>query len=234
MSDHYKYTDKGLEYTSKELKLKKFYPRNKVSRKGIDVSKWQGKIDWKKVKKSGVEFVIIREGYGRKFPNQTDKEFHSNMKAAKSVGMKCGIYHFSYALSESEAVAEAEFCLENIRGYSFEYPVAFDIEIDEYARLGKRKLTDICKAFCNRLRKEGYYVCVYANFNWVTNFLYMNELGSSYDLWLARYNNLADHICGMWQYSSVGKINGIYGHVDLDVCYFDYPLITKELKLNRQ
>lgn len=97
--------------------------------KGIDVSKWNGIIDWYKVKKEGIDFAIIREGYGKKSPTQIDKKFKENIESAKSVGINCGVYHYSYADSMDDAVNEAQFCLENIQGYTLEYPVIFDVEV---------------------------------------------------------------------------------------------------------
>lgn len=231
--DKYEYREDGLHFINSETRVTKYYPRHAVNRKGIDVSKWQGDINWKEVKSSGVEFAIIREGYGRKDPNQLDKKFHKNIREAQLCGIKCGIYHFSYALSEDDARAEAEFCLENIRGYKFEYPLIFDIEVDKNIWLGKRKLTDICMTFCEKMREKGYYVSIYTNLNWVNNFLYSDELFCKYDLWLARYNIWgAGYMCGIWQYTASGAIEGIEGDVDLDLCYFDYPKIIKELRLN--
>lgn len=101
----------------------------KMEFKGIDVSKWQENIDWKKVKNAGIDFAIIREGYGKKSPTQIDKKFKENIESAKSVGINCGVYHYSYADSIDDAVNEAQFCLENIQGYTLEYPVIFDVEV---------------------------------------------------------------------------------------------------------
>jgi Lyzozyme M1 (1,4-beta-N-acetylmuramidase) len=97
--------------------------------KGIDVSKWNGTIDWQKVKGSGIDFAIIREGFGVKSPNQIDEKFKYNITGAKNAGISCGAYHYSYAVSVQEAVNEAQFCLENIRGYQLAYPIAFDAEV---------------------------------------------------------------------------------------------------------
>lgn len=201
--------------------------------KGIDVSKWQGTIDWQKVKNVGIDFAIIREGYGKKSPTQIDKKFKENIQGAKSVGINCGVYHYSYADSIEDAKLEAEFCLENIQGYSLEYPVVFDFEDKEMLKLTNRQRTDICKAFCKEIEKNGYYAMFYCNLNWLENYLYKDELLSKYDLWLAQWNvNKPSYPSGIWQYFEVGKIDGINGNVDLNISYKNYPEIIKSKGLN--
>ena len=107
------------------------------------------------------------------------------MQKAQENGIYCGVYHYSYAVSVEDAVNEANFCIENIKDYKLEYPVAFDIEDKSMIKLGKRTLTDICTAFCDTLEKAGYYAIIYTNPNWLKNYLYKDELFSKYDLWLA-------------------------------------------------
>lgn len=201
--------------------------------KGIDVSSWQGEIDWKKVKESGIEFAMIREGYGRKDPNQVDKYFHTNIKKAQEQGIYCGAYHYSYSISVEDAINEANFCIENIKDYKLEYPVAFDIEDKSIFKLGKRTLTDICKAFCDTLEQAGYYVVIYTNPNWLENYLYKNELLSKYDLWLAEwYEDKPSYSCGLWQFSDKGSVYGINGDVDMNFSYKNYSEIMKLKGLN--
>ncbi len=230
--DVYRYQDDGLYFFNSELSLDRYYPRDCV-RRGIDVSKWQGDIDWEKVREAGIEFAIIRDGYGRKDENQIDKFFHKNIKEAQENGIKCGVYHYSYARNEEEAGLEADFCMENIKPYKLEYPIAFDIEEKSLIPLGREKLTDICCAFCDRIRSKGYYVIIYTNLNWVRNFLVSDILFSTYDLWLARYKvSQPRYSCGAWQQTSSGNVRGINGNVDCDMSYFDYPKIMEELNLN--
>lgn len=201
--------------------------------KGIDVSKWNGEIDWKKVKDSGIEFAMIREGYGRNDPNQVDKNFHTNIKNALDSGIHCGVYHYSYAVDVQDAINEANFCLENIKGYNLEYPVAFDIEDKSMEKLSKRMLTDICKAFCDTIEKHGYYVLIYTNVNWLDNYLFKDELLSKYDLWLADWNKDKPlYSCGLWQFSNKGCVYGINGDVDMNLSYKNYPKIIKNKGLN--
>lgn len=199
---------------------------------GIDVSKWQGTINWKKVKDEGTEFAIIREGWGKKSPSQVDKQFRANYEGAKNVGIAVGCYHYSYADSVSDARLEAEFCLENIKGMQFEYPICFDIEDKEQLKLNNRQRTEIVKAFCEEIEKAGYYAMVYCNLNWLNNYLYKDEL-ARYDLWLAQWNVGEPSVdCGIWQKSETGRISGINGNVDIDIAYNNYPEIMKQRSLN--
>lgn len=201
--------------------------------KGIDVSKWQGNINWNEVKKDGTEFAIIREGYGRKSPNQVDKKFKENYEGAKAAGISIGCYHYSYSDSADDAKREAEFCLENIRDMKLEYPVCFDIEDREMLKLSNRQRTDIVKAFCGEIEKAGYYAMFYCNLNWLNNYLIKDELLPKYDLWLAQWNVAVPAVsCGIWQKTDKGYINGISGNIDIDIAYKNYPEIMKQKGLN--
>lgn len=201
--------------------------------KGIDVSKWNGNINWDKVKSAGINFAIVREGYGERDPRQVDKKFKDNINGAKSAGIHTSVYHYSYADSVEDAVNEAHFCLENISGLVLEYPIIVDIEDKEQLKLNNRQRTDIVKAFCSEIEKHGYYAMFYCNLNWLNNYLYKDELLPKYDLWLAQWN-IDKPSCtrGIWQYSSTGKIDGISGNVDLNVSYKDYANIMKTKGLN--
>ncbi len=201
--------------------------------KGIDVSKWNGNINWDKVKSAGINFAIVREGYGKRDPRQIDKKFKDNINGAKNAGIYTGIYHYSYADSVEDAINEARFCLENISDLKPEYPVIIDIEDKEQLKLNNRQRTDIVKAFCGEVEKAGYYAMFYCNLNWLNNYLYKDELLPKYDLWIAQWGTNSPAIsCGIWQYSSTGKIDGISGNVDLDVSYKNYPEITRNKGLN--
>ena len=201
--------------------------------KGIDISKWNGNINWNEVKKDEAEFAIIREGWGKKSPTQIDKKFKENYEGAKAVGIPIGSYHYSYADSVDDAKREAEFCLENIQGMRFEYPIVLDIEDRTMLSLSNRQITDIVKAFCSEIEKSGYYSMFYCSLNWLNNYLIKDELLSKYDLWLAQWDVDAPSIsCGIWQKSDKGFINGISGNVDLDIAYKNYPEIMKSKGLN--
>lgn len=201
--------------------------------KGIDVSKWNGNINWDKVKSEGINFAIVREGYGKRDPRQIDKKFKDNINGAKSVGIHTSVYHYSYADSVEDAINEARFCLENISDLKPEYPVIIDIEDKEQLKLNNRQRTDIVKAFCSEIEKHGYYAMFYCNLNWLNNYLYKDELLPKYDLWFAQWGVDAPSVsCGIWQYSSTGKIDGIDGNVDLNISYKDYCSIMKSKGLN--
>lgn len=154
--------------------------------KGIDVSKWQGSINWTEAKADGVEFAIIREGYGKESPSQVDKKFKENYTGAKYVNIPIGVYRYSYADSVSDAKLEADFCLKNIQELQLEYPVCFDIEDSEMLALTNQQRTDICKAFCETIENAGYYAMIYCNLDWYNNRLCSAQL-ADYDLWLAQW-----------------------------------------------
>lgn len=201
--------------------------------KGIDVSKWNGNINWEKVKNAGIDFAIIREGYGKKDPKQIDKQFKNNINGAKSVGIYTGVYHYSYADSVDDAINEAQFCLENVQGLKLEYPIVIDIEDKEQLKLNNRQRTDIVKAFCGEIEKHGYYAMFYCNANWLRNYLFKDELLPKYDLWLAQWDVDVPYVsCGIWQKSDKGCIDGISGNVDLNVAYKNYSEIMKSKGLN--
>lgn len=200
--------------------------------KGIDVSKWQGNIDWKKVKTAGIEFAMLRGGYGKN-SNQKDAYFEQYYKNAKAVGMPVGVYHYSYATSVEDAKKEAEFCISYLKGKQLEYPVAFDIEDKTQISLTTERRTDIVKAFCDAMEKAGYYVILYTNLDWTRTKLDMSKL-TKYDVWIAQWAAQCTYTgnYGMWQYSDKGKVAGISGNVDMDYAYKDYPSIIKKAGLN--
>ena len=202
---------------------------------GIDVSHHQGDIDWKQVKDSGIKFAMIRAGYGTSNPKQIDTKFIQNIEGAKSNGIDVGVYHYSYASSPLDASKEAEFCLDIIKDYKLEYPVAYDIEDTTISKYTKREKTDMVKSFCDKIECSGYYAMFYCNPNWVNNHLYADELFGQYDFWLAHYGvNIPSIACGIWQKTDTGKIAGIQGNVDLDIAYKDYADIIKTKGLNKQ
>lgn len=201
---------------------------------GIDVSYAQSTVDWQAVKADGVEFAMLRAGFGwENKAQQTDAQFYANVKGAKAAGVPIGCYHYSYATTVEEAQKEAAFLLDIIKGYAFEYPVVFDIEDKCQRDLDKKLLTDIAIAFCKAMEKAGYYTAVYSNLDWIHNRLDMSRL-ARYDLWLAQYNENPTYTgkFGIWQCASDGKVTGINGNVDRDIAYKDYPAIIKAAGLN--
>lgn len=186
-------------------------------RKGIDISKYQGKIDFEKVRADGVEFVVIREGYGR-HAYQKDIFFERNYLGAKNAGLKIGFYHYSYARDCEDAVLEARALLENIRGKSYDLPCFFDIEggaLSSGDALGK------CEAFC-RILKENKVPCgVYASESEFKTRL--KNLSADIPRWIAHYGVKKQELpCYMWQSSSEGRVNGIFGRCDMNILYGEY------------
>lgn len=186
----------------------------------IDVSYHNGNVDFKKVKASGIDGVIIRAGYGL---NNIDKKFKANIKAAKDAGLLVGVYWFSYAYTVEMAKREAEYCLRAISGYTLELPIFFDWEYDSrsYAsrngvNAGKALITDMVKAFCQVVKNTGRSVGYYTNLDYSKNYIDTNAL-SGYHKWFARYANSRGGVdCDLWQYTDKGKVNGIGGNVDMN------------------
>lgn len=203
----------------------------KILSRGIDVSKHNGKVDWDKVKSANqVDYAILRCGYGRESVKQIDEQFERNYSECKRVGMPVGVYHYSYAMSEADAIKEAEFCYKLIKGKQFEYPVYYDIEEAKQIALGKEKVQAIAKAFCSYLEAKGYWVGLYSMDSTFTSLL-DTTMQKRYGCWVARVENVQPKCCktyGMWQYSWKGKINGINGETDMNYCYVDYPTLIKK------
>lgn len=202
--------------------------------KGIDVSKYQGDIDWQKVKESGVQFAILRAGYGREI-SQKDPCFEKNYAACKAAGLPVGAYWYSYAADTEGAGLEAKACLEVIRGKSFEYPIWFDQEYEPgILALTDQQRTDLVRTFCQALESAGYYTGLYCSRDWLKNQLLADQL-KAYDIWVAAYGKTPGAVplpYGIWQYSSTGQVPGIQGPVDLDIAYKDYPAIIRRAGLN--
>lgn len=207
--------------------------------RGIDVSKHQGLINWNRVKAAGIQFAMIRAGYGK---NNIDTQFVRNITECNRLGIPVGVYWFSYALNEKMAAEEAQKVLEIIRPYKVEYPVVFDLEYDtiEYAKkkgitINKALASKMVEAFCSTIEKAGYYAMNYANLDYLKN-MFDPELRSRYDLWYAQYSDYVNRsvgLVGMWQYTSSGKVDGIIGNVDMNYDYRDYKAIISKAGLNK-
>lgn len=195
---------------------------------GIDVSKWNKDIDWEKVKKAGVEFVIIRCGYRGSSTGSLviDPYFEQNIKGAQAAGLNVGIYFFTQAVTDVEAVEEASMVLSLIKNYHITYPVFIDTEgaggNGRADNLSVEKRTLVCKAFCDTIESGGYKAGVYASKNWYNNRINVEEL-EDYYIWLAEYRKAPTYegYYDMWQYTSKGQIDGISGNVDLNISYID-------------
>lgn len=194
---------------------------------GIDVSKFQGDIDWEAVSQSGVRFAIMRlgvRGYGSGELVMDDK-FYVNQQAASEMGLRTGVYFFSQAINEAEAVEEAQFVLDAISGLSIDMPIVFDTEPINYdvARtdnLTPNQLTSITKAFCDTIRQAGYQPMIYANAKRFTTVLHLDQL-TDYSYWLADYRQTPDYPYdfSMWQFTEKGHVPGIEGNVDIDLFF---------------
>lgn len=200
---------------------------------GIDVSYHNGDIDWKAVKNAGVQFAILRAGYSYSI----DPKFSEYARGCLNNNIPIGAYWFSYALNPTSAKREANTCLGVVSKWKIEYPVCFDFEYDslEYAKkhginLTNNDMIEIASAFLSEIEKAGYYAMNYSN----PDFLGRGfaKLTDRYSLWLARWGNLTEpgYDCGIWQYSSAGKIDGINGNVDMNMSFKDYPSIIQNNK----
>ena len=201
--------------------------------KGIDVSKHQGNVNWSHVKADGVEFAIIRAGYGKQ-ASQKDTQFENNYAGCKSNGVPVGVYWYSYATTPDEARKEAAVCLSVIKGKTFEYPVYFDIEETSVLAKGKAACTAIAKAFLEAVEQAGYFVGIYSSKVHLENCI-TEELRARYAVWVAHYgvDKTTYHgQYGIWQKSSTGKMSGIRGNVDMNECYTDYPAVIRKKGLN--
>lgn len=209
-----------------------------VKIKGIDVSKWQGAIDWAKVAGDGVKFAMIRLGYGSKDGTAcgVDGYYQKNVEGALKNGVAVGCYFYSYALSVEAVKREAAFVIQHLAQYKGRifYPIAFDIEDPSQAGLGRSTLTAMVETFCSALEAAGYYASFYCNANWAKNVLDMAAL-SHFDFWLAQWASAPTyngHGFNMWQSSSKGRVAGISGNVDMDTAFVDFETVIKENGLN--
>lgn len=197
-----------------------------ISKLGVDVSRFQEKVDWVKVKASGIDFAMIRlgyRGYGKEGRLAEDQYFKKNIEGALAAGLDVGVYFFSQALDETEVREEAAFVLERIQDYQITYPVVFDTEEikDAEARtdgMEKEQVTENCAIFCETVQKAGYTPMIYANMKWMAFTLDLTKL-TDYDKWYADYEDIPQcpYEFSMWQYTEKGKVPGIDGYVDLNV-----------------
>lgn len=215
-------------------------------KKGIDVSTFQGNLTeekWLEIKESGIEFAILRigfTGYGKTKSKQIDNQFENNYAMCKKVGIPVGGYWYSCATSEEEAIEEAKYTLKFLEGKKLEYPVYIDTEdnhdIKKYSpesqfSIGKRRLTDVIKAYCSYIESKKYYVGIYASLSWLYNQLDLEKL-TLYDKWVAQWapNCIYEGSYGMWQYTNKGKVAGLV--LDMNEGYYNFEKIIKERNLN--
>lgn len=236
---YYKYIDKlenaeawGSYLTHQE----RFDTAQKIY--GIDVSYYQGKIDWAKVKADGIRFAIIRagyRGYGSAGTLVKDPKFDEYLAGAKAAGIKVGVYFYTQAITTAEAEAEAQFVLNMLGGKTLDLPIYFDIESVDFdkgrldsAGLSVAAKTNLCKAFCNKILSSGYQTGVYANYFWLTNRIDGQALAKLYPIWLAQYASAASWTgpMEMWQYTGSGTVSGISNYTDLNVWYYGQGGLT--------
>lgn len=198
---------------------------------GIDMSQWQGSVNWKKIKSAGVDFVMLRIGYGKgRYGNSScaiDPKFSSYVNGAKKVGIPIGIYFYSYATTPKQAQAEAEFVIEQLDGVKVEFPVAYDLEDPSILeKTDNATRTEMTRTFMETIAAAGYTPMFYTNKNWYDNYL-DTEVLKDYEFWYARYTyvepNRTEYNYGMWQATSTQKMSGITENtVDLNFLYTDY------------
>lgn len=200
--------------------------------RGIDISTWQGSnIDFEKVKSSGVDFVIIRAGYGRE-KSQKDTCFEVNYQNAKAAGLLVGAYWYSYAESAEDAIREAQACLECIKGKSFELPVFLDMEENRQFSKGRSFCDSVVQAFCDTIIKGDYNTGLYISYSPLMNYI-SPEIRNKYTLWIAQYYNRCQYEgkYAIWQHSDSARVDGIYGNVDENYLY-DTSIIKVKSKSN--
>ncbi len=199
--------------------------------KGIDVSVFQGNINWNAVKADGVDFAFIRLGY-RGYTNgaiKLDTNFHQNIQGAQAAGVRVGVYFYSQAVSRSEAIEEANFCLDELSGYSLDLPVVFDLEggaNGSYRTYGMSTSTAVkmVSAFCDTIESGGYKSMYYSYAKFLAEHEGMVAQLEDYDLWMAMYYRVPffPYNFKIWQYSSTGSVSGISGGVDMNMMFLDY------------
>ena len=189
--------------------------------KGIDVSTFQKKIDWDKVKADGIKFAILRCGYGMDISSQDDEYIERNIAECERIGMPYGVYLFSYANTVEKARSEAEHTLRIIKGHDIKMGVWYDIEDDDTSgSVSKEMLTNIINTYCNTIKNAGYDVGIYASLNWLNNKI-EKTVQNKYPIWVAQYYKECTFTgkYAIWQYASDGKVNGINGNVDMNYYY---------------
>lgn len=187
--------------------------------KGIDVSKWNGKIDWSKVAKSDVDYAIIRCGYGDDLKSQDDSYWAANVAGCEKYNIPYGVYIYSYATTVKQAKSEAAHVLRLVKGHTLNFPIYLDMEDKVQASLSKSKRETIANTFLSAIKAAGYECGIYANLNWWNNYLPASLAEKTSWKWVAQYNDNACTYNGtyqMWQSTSDGKVDGISGRVDIN------------------
>lgn len=204
--------------------------------KGIDVSVYNGTIDWEKVKDQGYTYVMIKTGDGQEpenFEDDIDPLFEDHYQGAKAAGLKVGVYHVCCCRSVSDAKKEAEYCLKILNGRELDYPVAYDMEMDGNFAKGKANTTKMAKAFCDRIRSAGYTPMIYSSAEKLNKYFSWKKL-SGILVWVAHYDVRKPDFSGiyhMWQHSNTGSVAGASSNVDLNHSYLEKP---EKLKVKKK
>ena len=207
-----------------------------MSTRGLDVSEFQGTVDWEQVKAAGYQFAMLRAGYGF---GTLDQQFQRNAAECNRIGLPIGVYWFCYAISPETARQEADGCINAISSYRLDYPICYDIEqatVNYAAQNGvtltPALATQFVRSFCDRIEERGYYAMFYSNRNFLNTY-FPADLSDRYALWYAYYNSQFDGTnCGIWQFTDQGSVPGISGNVDLDTGFIDYPAVIRKAGLN--
>lgn len=231
----------GYEYTGDYIMSDNIFhgayvSNSEVLARGIDVSKWNGEINWSEIKAAGIDFVMIKAGsiVGK------DPRFEENYIGAKAAGLGVGAYFYTYAKNLEEIDEEVNLFLEWLEGKQFDYPVYLDIEDTSQEALDKEILTEMCVSFIEKMQTEGYFCGIYSNANWIKNILETKTITDKFDLWFAYWtpNNEPDWDSslgaksGIWQYTCKGTIGTHDGNFDLNVAFKDYPTLIKKWGYN--
>ena len=199
-----------------------------MAKKGMDVSAFQGIIDWNKVKANGIEYAILRAGWGQ---GTIDKQFNRNLAECERIGMPKGIYWFSYAINPEYAKKEALCAIKAVQNHKLEYPIWFDYEYDSTAYAAKKGVvvtkdlaSAMAKAFMDTVKAAGLQTGNYSNLDYCKRY-FNDDINKNYDLWYAYWGSAtnATKAAAMWQYSSSGNVAGIAGRVDMDISNKSYP-----------
>lgn len=194
--------------------------------RGIDLSVWNGNVDFNSVKNDNVNFVIIRTGFGSPNTSQIDKKYKEYLNGCRNAGIPTGVYHYGYATSVAEARTEAQFCLDILQGADMPYGVWYDVEEKCMFNVGRQALTNIINAFCEVIQNAGYKAGVYMSLSPAEHSVCMDQI--PYYKWIAQYNSTLQYSgnADIWQYASDGRVAGISTSVDMDYCYTDFGTVT--------
>ncbi len=190
-----------------------------ASRKGIDVSHHNGRINWERVKEDGIDFAMIRCGYGSDYTSQDDQQWIYNVSECERLGIPYGVYLYSYANSSAKARSEAEHVLRLLRGHRPAYPIYYDMEDNTLLSVSRSKKGEYAEIFCNAVSRAGYKVGIYANLDWWNNYLTDDAFDNpGWSKWVAHYNSTCRYgkSHDMWQCTSKGTVSGVSGYVDIN------------------